>query len=100
LINIFHYKKNTRILTFWKRSTLSVVTISRSLIQNLGFADLFHRAAMNPHQLFYRRPRGLSLSLHATLNHQNLGYDKKISRNLIFSGAAEGGTKLQKRQGN
>ena len=26
-----------------------------TLIQNLGFAELFHRAAMNPHQLFYRR---------------------------------------------
>jgi hypothetical protein len=28
-----------------------------TLIQNLGFAELFHRAAMNPHQRFYRRPR-------------------------------------------
>ena len=28
-----------------------------TLIQTLGFAELFHRAAMNPHQRFYRRPR-------------------------------------------
>ena len=28
-----------------------------TLIQNLGFAELFHRVAMNPHQRFYRRPR-------------------------------------------